>query len=141
MNIAIIANDKKKELITEFCMAYCGILSRHKLCATATTGKYISESTGLNIEKLLAGSHGGTQQIASKIAYDEVDILILLRDTSSDTEYSETDVRLVQMCDKFNVPVATNIATAEALILALDRGDLDWRTLVRDKRERKGIKL
>ena len=139
MNIAIIANDKKKELITEFCMAYCGILSRHKLCATATTGKYISEATGLNIEKLLAGTHGGTQQIMSKIAYDEVDILILLRDPSSDAEYAETEISLVQMCDKLKVPVATNIATAEALILALDRGDLDWRTLVRDKRERDRI--
>ena len=139
MNIAIIANDKKKELITEFCMAYCGVLSRHKLCATAITGKYISEATGLNIEKLLSGTHGGTQQMASKIAYDEVDILILLRDTSSDTEYVDTELGLVQLCDKLNVPVATNIATAEALILALDRGDLDWRTLVRDKRERKRI--
>jgi len=139
MNIAIIANDKKKELITEFCLAYCGILSRHNICATATTGKYIYEATKLNIERLLSGTHGGTQQIASKIAYDEVDILILLRDTSSDIEYLETEVSLVQLCDKLNVPVATNIATAEALILALDRGDLDWRTLARDRRERNKI--
>lgn len=77
MDIAIIANDKKKELIAEFCIAYCGVLSRHNLCATATTGKYISDSTGLEIERLLSGSHGGEQQIASRIAYDEVDILIL----------------------------------------------------------------
>ena len=80
MDIAIIANDKKKELIAEFCIAYCGVLSRHNLCATATTGKYISDSTGLEIERLLSGSHGGEQQIASRIAYDEVDILILFRD-------------------------------------------------------------
>ncbi len=128
MNIAIIANDKKKELITEFCIAYCGILSRHNICSTAITGKYISEATGLNIEKMLSGSHGGIEQIASKIAYDEVDLLILLRDTNNDTEYAETELNLVKLCDKYTVPVATNIATAEALVLAMDRGDLDWRT-------------
>lgn len=127
MNIAIIANDKKKELITEFCIAYCGILSKHNICATATTGKYISEATGLQVEKLLAGTHGGGEQIASKIAYDEVDLLILLRDTNSDAEYGETDINLIKLCDKGPIPVATNIATAEALVLALDRGDLDWR--------------
>ena len=127
MNIAIIANDKKKELITEFCIAYCGILSAHNICATAITGKYISEATGLHIEKLLAGSHGGGEQIASKIAYGEVDLLILLRDTNNEMEYAETDMNLVRICDKHTIPVATNIATAEALILALDRGDLDWR--------------
>lgn len=131
MNIAIIANDKKKELITEFCIAYCGILSRHRICATAITGKYISEATGLKIDRLLSGSHGGSEQIASKIAYGEVDVLILLRDTSDDTEYVETEVGLVKLCDKYTVPVATNIATAEALILALDRGDLDWRANLR----------
>ncbi len=139
MNIAIIANDVKKELITEFCMAYAGILSRHKLCATSITGKYIGEATGLEIERLLSGSHGGIQQIAGRIAYDEVDILILLRDPSSDAEYGTTEIELIQQCDKMNVPVATNIATAEALILGLDRGDLDWRTLVKDKKERKMI--
>ena len=128
MNIAIIANDKKKELITEFCIAYCGILSRHNICATAITGKYISEATGLNIEKLLAGALGGSEQIAAKIAYGEVDVLILFRDTANDAEYMETEKGLVKLCDKYTVPVATNIATAEALILALDRGDLDWRT-------------
>lgn len=128
MNIAIIANDKKKELITEFCIAYCGILSRHNICATAITGKYIAEATGLTIERLLSGSLGGNEQIASKIAYGEVDVLILFRDTGNDAEYAETESNLVKLCDKYTVPVATNIATAEALILALDRGDLDWRT-------------
>ena len=132
MNIAIIANDKKKELITEFCMAYCGILSRYNICATATTAKYISEATGLQIEKLLAGFHGGPEQVASKIAYGEVDLLLLLCDTSDTQEYMNTLVSLVRACDMHNVPVATNIATSEALILALDRGDLDWRENAKD---------
>ena len=91
MDIAIIASDKKKELITEFCIAYCGVLSRHNLCATSTTGKYISDSTGLEIERLLSGSHGGEQQIAARIAYDEVDILILFRDPSSPEKYLESE--------------------------------------------------
>ena len=129
MNIAILANDKKKELITEFCMAYCGILSRHHLCATATTAKYISEATGLEIEKLLAGFHGGDNQISTKIAYGEVDLLLLFCDTSDEHEYFGTLVPLIHECDVHNVPAATNIATAEALILALDRGDLDWRDI------------
>lgn len=129
MNIAIIANDKKKELITEFCMAYCGVLSHHRICATATTAKYIAEATGLTIEKLLSGFHGGSNQIVSKIAYGEVDLLILLCDTGNPQEYLETEVPLIRECDIYNVPAATNIATAEALILALDRGDLNWRTI------------
>ena len=132
MKIAIIPDDKKKELITEFCIAYCGVLANHNICATATTGKYISEATGLQIEKMLSGSHGGIEQIASKIAYDEVDILILLRDTNNDTEYTETEMNLVKLCDKYTVPVATNVATAEVLVLALDRGDLDWRANIRN---------
>lgn len=130
MEIAVIASDKRKELMTEFCIAYCGILSRHHLCATGVTGRYLSEATGLDIEMLLAGSHGGTQQIAARIEYNEIDVLLYFRDTADDKEYADDQLNLIRMCDKQNIPVATNIATAEALILALDRGDLDWRTLV-----------
>ncbi len=127
MKIAIIANDKKKELITEFCIAYCGILSKHQICATGTTAKYITEATGLPIERLLAGSHGGVEQIVSKISYDEVDLLIIFRDPTDDMEYAESELYIIKLCDKYTIPVATNLATAEALVLALDRGDLDWR--------------
>lgn len=132
MQIAIIASDKRKELMTEFCVAYCGVLSRHHLCATGTTGKYLAEATGLNIETLVSGAHGGTQMIANRIAYNEIDLLLYFRDTNDDKEYSDVQLNLVRMCDKQNIPVATNIATAEALILALGRGDLDWRELMRD---------
>ncbi|HPE95295.1 MAG TPA: methylglyoxal synthase [Bacillota bacterium] len=130
MDIALIASDKKKELMTEFCIAYCGILSRHHLCATSRTGKYIADATGLEIQRLLSGENGGKQQIASRIAYNEVDVLLYFRDSSSVSEYldpDEQDMNLLRLCDLHNVPVATNIATAEALILALARGDLDWR--------------
>ncbi len=132
MQIAIIASDKRKELMTEFCMAYCGILSRHSLYATGITGKYLADATGLKIEMLLSGAHGGTQQIASRISYNEIDLLLYFRDPADDNEYSNDQLNLVRMCDKQRIPVATNIATAEALILALDRGDLDWRLLDRE---------
>ena len=74
MNIALIANDAKKDLMVQFCIAYCGILSRHNLFATSTTGKVVSEATGLNIAKFLSGQQGGAQQIASRISCDEIDL-------------------------------------------------------------------
>ena len=132
MEIAIIANDKKKELITEFCIAYCGVLAKHNLCATATTGKYISEATGLKVTRMLAGSHGGAEQLAARIAYNEIDLVIFLRDPNSDAEYIDNTLQVIRLCDSHNIPVATNIATAEALILALGRGDLDWREIQRN---------
>ena len=132
MEIAIIANDKKKELITEFCIAYCGVLAKHNLCATATTGKYICEATGLKVTRMLTGSHGGAEQIAARIAYNEIDLVIFLRDPNSDAEYIDNTLQVIRLCDSHNIPVATNIATAEALILALGRGDLDWREIQRN---------
>ena len=145
MDIALIADDTKKELMTQFCIAYCGILSKHNICATSTTGKYVSEATGLEIEKLLAGEHGGQQQITSKISYNEIDVLLYFRSTSPsiDPAVEESDYNLLRMCDVHNVPVATNIATAEVLICALERGDLDWREIVNPRsdynRRRRGI--
>lgn len=130
MEIAIIAHDQKKELMTEFCIAYQGILSKHNLYATDATGKYISEATGLHIECMLSGSHGGIEQIASRIAFNEIDLLLYFRDTMSAPQFREYEYNLLRLCDIYNVPTATNIATAEALILALDQGTLGWRELV-----------
>ena len=130
MYIAIIADDNKKELMAQFCIAYCGILSRHNLCATHITGKYISESTGLDIETFLSGSGGGTDQIASRVSYNEIDLVFYFRSTNPDDEMFEGEKNLLRLCDVHNVPVATNIATAEALVIALDNGTLDWRNLV-----------
>ena len=131
MNIALIAQDRKKELMVQFCIAYCGILSKHTLCATATTGKLISEATGLQVDCYLAGHQGGDQQIGARVSYDEIDMVIFLRDPA---EMGNVDVdEMVRLCDERNVPIATNLATAEMLVLGLDRGDLDWRELVRKK--------
>lgn len=130
MEIAIIASDKKKELMTEFCMAYQGILSKHHLCATESTGRYISEATGLTIECMLPGNQGGIEQLSSRISYNEIDLLLYFRNPLNAPQYNEAEHNLLRLCDIYNVPVATNIATSEALILALDQGSLDWRELV-----------
>ncbi len=139
MEIAIIAHDSKKELIAQFCIAYCGILSKHNISATSITGKYISDATGLQIERLLAGKQGGVQQITSRIAYDEIDMVLFFRTTTqplvNNPEQEELESALIRMCDLHNVPIATNIATAEALISALDRGDFDWRDIINPKSE------
>ena len=129
MEIAIIAHDMKKELMTQFCIAYCGILSKHNICATAVTAKYISEATGLSIDKLMSGEHGGEEQVASRIAYNEIDVLLYFRDTRPDARYNPAEHELLRLCDQNNIPVATNIATAEVIVTALDRGDLDWREI------------
>ncbi len=134
MNIALIAHDSKKELMVQFCIAYSGILSRHNLCATGTTGRFITEATGLNIFKFLSGSQGGDQQIGARIACNEIDLLIFMRDPNNHGK-NEPDVsNILRLCDVHNIPVATNIATAEALIHALERGDLDWRNIVNPKK-------
>ncbi len=133
MNIALIAHDTKKELMVQFCIAYCGILSRHTLLATGTTGKLVADATGLNIIKFLGGSQGGSQQIASRIGCDEVDLLLIFRDPLTAKPNEPDDNALLRLCDIHNIPVATNIATAEALIHSLERGDLDWRDIVRHR--------
>jgi len=130
MEIAIIAHDIKKELMAQFCIAYYNILKKHNLCATAITGKYIADASGLNIEKMLMGDYGGEQQMASRISYNEVDCLLYFRDTSSNQSYDEDAMNILRLCDVHNIPVATNIATAEILVCAIERGDLDWRNYV-----------
>ncbi len=134
MNIALIAHDSKKELMTQFCIAYCGVLSRHNLCATSTTGKLVADATGLDIFKFLSGAQGGEQQIASRIACNEIDLLLFFRDPISVKPGEPDEAGLLRLCDVRNIPFATNIATAEALIHALERGDLDWRDIVNPKR-------
>lgn len=132
MTIALIATDTKKELMVQFCIAYCGILNRHNLIATGTTGKTVSEATGLNITTFLGGGNGGNQQISSRIGCDEIDLLLLFKDPMAQHSRHEIDYNeLLRLCDVHNIPVATNIATAEVLIHGLERGDLDWREIVK----------
>ncbi len=131
MEIALLANDSKKELMVQFCIAYCSVLAKHRLCATKSTGSMIYEATGLRVEQLLPGGQGGAQQLTSRIAFNEIDALIYFREsTPQDYEHTMSDDALIRACDSNNIPVATNIGTAELLVTALDRGDLDWREYV-----------
>ena len=132
MNIALIAHDNRKELMVQFCTAYAGILSRHTLCATNTTGKIISEQTGLNIHLFMNGAQGGDEQIGARIAYNEIDLVLYFHDPNS-AEYEESIAYIAKLCDQNRIPFATNSGTAEALVLALGRGDLDWRDIVNPK--------
>ncbi len=131
MTIAIIAHDAKKELMVQFCIAYCGILSKYNIVSTGGTGKVVSEATGLEITKFLSGYQGGAQQIASRIGCDEIDLLLLFRDPLNPKAHEPDEYALLRLCDVHNIPVATNIATAEMLIHGLERGDLDWREIVK----------
>lgn len=133
MNIALIAHDSKKELMAQFCIAYCGILSKHNICATGITGKLVAEATGLKVVRFLSGSQGGDQQIAARIGYNEIDLLLMFRDPLNKKPSEPNEENLLRLCDVHNIPVATNIATAEALIHSLERGDLDWRDIVNPK--------
>ena len=132
MRIALIAHDAKKKLMQNFCIAYRGILSRHKLYATATTGRLIEEVTNLNIHKHLAGHLGGMQQIGAQIEQNEIDLLIFLRDPLNPKRH-EPDVNdVVKLCDMHNIPMATNLATAELLIKSLDRVRTTTRSMQHD---------
>lgn len=131
MNIGFIAHNSKKSLIEDFCIAYKGILAKHQVYATGTTGRRIEEVTNLHVHKFLAGSVGGDKQFMEMIARGDMDMVIFFYNPTM-IDPKEPDVfEITRCCDQFNIPVATNIATAESLILGLDRGDLDWRMHLR----------
>lgn len=131
MNIGLIAHDAKKKLMQNFCIAYRGILSKHELYATGTTGRLIEEVTNLNIHKYLAGHLGGQQQLASQIEHNDIDLVIFLRDPLTPKSHEPDVDSVVRLCDIYNIPLGTNLATAELLIKALERGDLEWREMYR----------
>jgi methylglyoxal synthase len=134
MNIAFLAHDKKKELMVQFCTAYKSVLMKHNLFATATTGRLIADNTGLPITLLLSHKQGGHQQINARISYNEIDLVLLFTDPNT-TDLSDDSqmVETIRHCDRHNVPIATNVASAEMFIMGLQRGDLDWRELLRSK--------
>lgn len=133
MNIALLAHDKKKELMVQFCIAYTSILSKHTLLATGTTGGLVSDATGLKVHRFLSGPQGGDQQIGARIAYNEIDLVLLFRDPLTAQAHEPEVSALLRLCDMHNIPLATNVATAEVLIHGLERGDLDWRDIVNPK--------
>ncbi len=129
MNIGLIAHNSKKKLMQNFCIAYRSILSKHTLYATGTTGRLIEEVTNLNIHKYLAGHLGGEQQLGSQVEHNEIDLVIFLRDPSAVSLHEPNVNTIFRLCDMHNIPLATNLATAELLIKSLDRGDMEWREI------------
>ena len=129
MNIGLIAHDSKKKLMQNFCIAYRGIMSHHELYATGTTGRLIEEVTNINIHKYLAGHLGGVQQLGAQISANEIDLVIFLRDPLAPKAHEPDVSNVMRLCDMHNIPLATNLASAELLIKSLDRGDLEWREM------------
>ncbi len=129
MNIGLIAHDAKKKLMQNFCIAYRGTLSKNNLYATSTTGRLIEEVTNLNVHKFLAGHLGGEKQLGSQIESNEIDLVIFLRDPLTQQAHEPDINNIFKLCDMHNIPLATNLATAELLIKALERGDLEWREM------------
>lgn len=130
MNIALIAHDRKKEEMVNFVIAYEHVFAGHKLYATGTTGQRIMDNTKLNVRRFMSGPLGGDQQIGALVAQNEMDLVIFLRDPLMAQPHEPDIIALLRLCDVQGIPVATNIATAEILVKALDRGDFAWRELV-----------
>lgn len=126
MNIAIMCHNKKQDLMVQFCTAYCGILSKHNVCATNATGKMIADATGLNVNLFLSHELGGIEQIGQRISYNEIDMVLFFNSPIS-TDLDKEAMDIMRLCDQHSVPFASNVATAEMLIHGLARGDLDWR--------------
>ncbi len=129
MNVGLIAHDSKKKLMQNFCIAYRGTLSKHSLYATGTTGRLIEEVTNLNVHKYLAGHLGGAEQMCTDIEQDQLDLVIFFREPVSPKRTDPDESSIIRMCDLHNIPVATNLATGELLVKALEHGDLEWREM------------
>ena len=131
MNITLMAHDKKKELMVQFCTAYKSVLSKHNISATATTGRLVADATGLPVTLFLSHNQGGHQQVDARIAYNEIDLVLMFTDPNGMDPWEDQQiVQTIHLCDTHNVPVATNLASAEMMILGLQLGDLDWREMI-----------
>ena len=102
-------------------------MSKHNLSATGTTGRLVEEVTNLNIHRYLAGHLGGEQQLGAQIENNDIDLVIFLRDPLTKKSHEPDADKVMRLCDTHNIPLATNLATAELLIMALDRGDFEFR--------------
>lgn len=129
MNIGLIAHDSKKKLMQNFCIAYKGILNKNQLFATGTTGRLVEEAANLPVHKFLAGHLGGDQQIGAQIEHNQLDLVIFLREAVNPKAHEPDPDNICKLCDMYNIPLATNVATAELLIKSLERGDMEWREI------------
>ncbi len=131
MKIGLVAHDAKKVLMQNFCIAYRGILVNNEIYATGTTGRLVEEATNLPVYKYLAGHLGGEKQLGSQIENNDIDLVIFLRDPLNPKPHEPDVNNVVQLCDRYNIPLATNLASAELLIKALAKGDMDWRATIK----------
>ncbi|MBI9013352.1 MAG: methylglyoxal synthase [Clostridiales bacterium] len=128
MKIALIAHDNKKPKMIQFVKNHRDILIEHNLCATGTTGKKITEATGLEVERFLSGPIGGDQQIGARVALDEIDIVIFLRDPLTAQPHEPDVLALLRVCDVHQVPLATNVTSAEILLYGMIHKE-EWKTI------------
>jgi methylglyoxal synthase len=135
MNIALIAHDKKKDDLIRFVLAYQPIIEKHSLFATGTTGKRISEETGLSVHRFRSGPLGGDQEIGSYIANDKMDLVLFFRDPLTAQPHEPDVSALIRLCDVYSVPLATNMGTAEVLVKGLERGDIHWRSVKKERED------
>ncbi len=131
MNIGLIADDTRKTLMQNLCIAYKGILCKHDLYSTGVTGRMIEEATNLHVHKFLSGSLGGEQQLATMIKQNQLDMVIFLRSPEHMIYGVQPFNNVIPLCDEYSIPLATNIATAEMILKGMNNGDLEWRNLYR----------
>ncbi|MGR3764812.1 methylglyoxal synthase [Rossellomorea sp. NS-SX7] len=135
MNIALIAHDKKKDDLIRFVLAYKPIIEKHSLFATGTTGKRITEEAGLSVHRFRSGPLGGDQEIGAYIANDKMDLVLFFRDPLTAQPHEPDVSALIRLCDVYSVPLATNMGTAEVLVKGLERGDIEWRGVKKERKE------
>lgn len=134
MKIALIAHDAKKKMMVDFTIAYEPILIEHNLYATGTTGKKIMEATNLQVIRYQSGPLGGDQEIGSMVAKNKMDMVIFFRDPLTAQPHDVDISALMRLCDVYDIPLATNLASAEIFINGLKRGDLHWRKIIHERR-------
>ena len=130
MNIGFLAAGSRKDLIENFCVAYKYILAKNTLYATEMTGRRIEQATSLKVHKFLSGTVGGEKQFIDMIQRNYMDLVIYFYNPLMTSPNDPDIVDITRECDRYNIPIATNIATAEAAVLGLEQGDLDWRKSV-----------
>ena len=131
MNIGFIAAGSRKDLIENFCVAYKSILAKHELYATEMTGRRIEQATNLKVHKFLSGTVGGEKQFIDMIQRNYMDLVIYFYNPLMSSPNEPDIIEITRECDRYSIPIATNIATAEAMVLGMERGSLDWRQAVR----------
>ncbi|MCK6257493.1 methylglyoxal synthase [Fictibacillus sp. WQ 8-8] len=133
MRIALVAHDNKKQEMINFSMAYEPILRKHELFATGTTGQKIMDATGLDIHRFQSGPLGGDQQIGALIAQNKMDLVLFFRDPLTSQAHEPDISALIRLCDVYQIPVATNVASGELFIRAMERGDFNWRNIIKER--------